>query len=190
MIVTEPKIKSIITGSYPIRYMAFDNHKTIVEHENVISGQFEKYQEAMAYYNEIEYKAFGKDYYGYCFITIASTNGKFMVEIESEYPDHLRKQNNSQSIHETYQEAKEQALKQIGLTEDWLTSKWYLKQPVTTVDRETWEERGQWYKKVYEDGTKVVRLIGDHQKHKFNIDYRKKENKQTEYFQIIIKEEL
>lgn len=171
-------LKTMIVNEHPIRHFAHANHGVIIEHENTITGNLEPCRECLYYYNEI-------GQLGYCVVRV-ETDYKmtFIVKLEAQYPDHLRKQKLDRYTYNSYQEAKQKALELIQFAEKWVRSDWWKDLPMVFVDKKTWDEHKKHMKKVMHDGTKVVRLVGDGNKYKFNVDIEK--YKHNEYFKVKI----
>jgi hypothetical protein len=172
-------LKSLIVSDYPIRYHAYNNHKTIIEHESTITAKPRNCSELFYYYNEIYNRS------GYCVVKIYSMlNNYYLLEVEAEYPDKMRKQKVLTFKFDTYQEAREEALKQIEYIENWLFSDWWNELPEAYTDVETWNEFREHMKMIANDGTKIVQLVGNHNKLLFNVDLKKYQH--NEYFRVKI----
>lgn len=178
----QTQIKTITVNEHPIRHFAHNNHKTIIEHENAITGNIEPCRELFYYYNSIEYNSINNSY-GYCAISVCTDyKNSFIVELEAEYPDHLRKQHHKHFTYNKYQEARQKALQLIDYAEKWLRSDWWKDLPMVFVDKKTWNEHKQHMKKIMHDGAMVVRLVSDASKLRFNVDLDK--YKHNEYFKV------
>jgi hypothetical protein len=177
-------LKSLIVSDYPIRYHAYNHHKTIIEHESTITDNPKPCSELFYYYNEIHYQ---NEYNrkGYCVVKIYSMpNNYYLLEVEAEYPDRMRKQKVLTFNFDTYQEARQEAINQIEYIENWLLSDWWNELPETYTDVETWNEFRDHMKMIANDGTKIVQLVGNHNKILFNIDLKKYQH--NEYFRVKI----
>jgi len=160
---------------------------TIQEHINAGTDQEELCTQLFYYWNKYQYNN-PNNFYGYCGIEIRlNPNGFYVVYLESEYPDRLRKQNNKTASFKTYLEARQQALLWIEYINHWLTSEWWNNQPLHDVKEELFEKHVKpFYTMVMPDGQVVVRCVGDHNKAYLSIDSNNRWNKDTEYFRVNI----
>lgn len=165
------KINHSYTDKYPLRYESQANQDTVYEKHKVSSDSFDHTggEELFTYYNTYPYEN-KTNRKGYISVTISSYQGtKFILEIEAEYPDRMKYTNHSTKVFETYTEAREWAVIAISELKQWIHSKWWNKLPEVEIEEAVYNNMGSHYKMTTPDGTPIIYIVGDHNRHVFNI---------------------
>jgi len=176
------KMKTIIENvERNARYTAYKNLGVVVEHgDPKKEGGFQwlsyRFKHKNNYYPDRDYITVAIDV-----VWHAGCNC-FMVDAYAETPDRFRKQYGSCNLYKTYEEARENAIKEIDRFHSIIESEYWKEWQEINITADIWEEAKKWMKEEKADGTMLLRVLGQ----RYKVEQINGKLPNTEYFRVKI----